>query len=1169
MKLFRQTLSRLHPWRAAPYAVALLGLLATAGLLFETESNETAHLTQRFESTADTRAESIIRPFENQMALVAVLQRAFHSVGELDEQKFEQILGPLGWSPGLRGFAWAPRIEAADRAAFEAQGRMRWNEAFAISTLGPDGIMQPQPEREVYYPVQFQSPLVSRRLVHGLDLYSRVERPLIDQAIKQGSALSTGLVPSVAGNSSDLRNVIFIAPVFRGGSIPLLPEERIHSVAGILVVSMDMVELFEMAAALGEKELQVTLSDFAEPGKAIQRWPAHPSGKAPAAGGLTFTRNFVLAGHLWTVRIAAGPDWLAANRSNRTTVLGAAGIALTLLLTFLAYRLQARQRRAEADAGRLSLVVEQNPSSILITDLEGRIEYVNATFLQSSGYALEEVIGRRADMLGAAEADPAAYGDMHEVIRTGQPWHGELPSRRRDGSVYWERVHIAPIRDPDRAITNVMAVKEDITELRELTSRLQDSESRFRGAMTAMAEGLAVLAPDGHCFFANRAVERLLGVPPGGLQGINVRDLPLQFHNHDGQAIPSPFDDAALMQSLCQERVIRNRIFGLRIGEGAAHWLEISTSPLQAGDGNALRVVMTFSDITERRLADEKARLAFEAIRHSGEGILVTDAEHRIVSANPAFEAVTGYAADEVIGNTPALFSSTHQDDSFFATMQAILERTGHWQGEVWNRRKNGEVYPEWLGVSAVREANGLARHFVYIFSDMTERKAAQARIEFLAHHDPLTELPNRLLLRDRMAQAMALAARSQNRVALLFLDLDRFKKINDSLGHPVGDALLKAVVERLKGCVRDSDTISRQGGDEFIIVLNEVRDTDAVARVADKIQQRMGQPFVIDEHALITSFSIGVAIFPDDGNDFDTLLKKADTAMYHAKEAGRNNHRFFTEQMNQQVVEHLTLETQLRRALENGEFILHYQPQLDLQERTIVGVEALLRWNNLETGLIPPGKFIPVAEDTGLIVQIGAWVLREACRQARAWQDAGLPPFVVAVNLSAIQFKRLDLVNMVIDALVLSDLDSQWLELELTESILLQDAESTLDTVHRLKALGVKLSVDDFGTGYSSLAYLKRFAVDKLKIDRSFVRDLTSDPDDAAIVRAIIQMARSLKLRTIAEGVETKELCDLLQLFRCDEVQGYWLARPLPADELETFVRGFSGRALDSENRN
>lgn len=595
---------------------------------------------------------------------------------------------------------------------------------------------------------------------------------------------------------------------------------------------------------------------------------------------------------------------------------------------------------------------------------------------------------------------------------------------------------------------------------------------------------------------------------------------------------------------------------GLRSPDGSVRWLQVNTSALCLTDEGRCGAVVTFSDITDRRRAEEQLKLASEAIRQSGEGILITDAQQRILSVNPAFEAVTGYLADEVCGKTPAVIASPRHDQRFYAAIHESLENTGHWRGEVWNRRKNGEVYPEWLGVSVVRGNDGRPQYFIYIFSDMSERQAAQKRIEFLAHHDPLTGLPNRLLLRDRMEQAQALAGRKHSRVALMFLDLDRFKTINDSLGHPVGDALLKEIVERLKSCVRDSDTISRQGGDEFIVLLNDVRDSEAVSRVADKIHQRMGQPIVLGSHSLITSFSIGIAIYPEDGEEFDSLLQKADTAMYHAKEAGRNGHRFFTEQMNRQVVEHLTLETQLRQALDNREFVLHYQPQLDLHEGKIVGVEALLRWNSPDGELIPPSRFIPVAEDSGMIVPIGAWVLGEACRQARAWQDAGLPPFVVAVNLSAVQFKRPDLVNTVINALVLSDLDSQWLELELTESILIQDAETTLDAVRRLKALGVRLSVDDFGTGYSSLTYLKRFAVDKLKIDQSFIRDLVSDPDDAAIVRAIIQMAHSLKPKTIAEGVENEELANLLRIFHCDEIQGYWFARPMPAADLEAFAR-------------
>ena len=390
-----------------------------------------------------------------------------------------------------------------------------------------------------------------------------------------------------------------------------------------------------------------------------------------------------------------------------------------------------------------------------------------------------------------------------------------------------------------------------------------------------------------------------------------------------------------------------------------------------------------------------------------------------------------------------------------------------------------------------------------------------------------------------------------------MFLDLDRFKTINDSLGHPVGDKLLQAVVARLGTCVRESDTISRQGGDEFLIVLRDAGDSESVSRLADKIQQRMGEPFLIGQHALSTSFSIGISLFPDDGDDFDSLTQKADTAMYHAKHSGRNAHRFFTEQMNVQAVEHMHLETRLRRALERSEFVLHYQPQIDLASGAIVGVEALVRWQSPDHGLVAPAKFIPIAEETGLIVPLGKWVLGEACRQASAWQAAGLPPFSVAVNLSGVQFRRSDLLETVINSLVLADLDSQWLELELTESILIHDAEATLDTARRLKAIGVKLSVDDFGTGYSSLAYLKRFAVDKLKIARPFVRDLVSNADDAAIVRAIVQMAHALKLRAIAEGVEDAEVAAQLRLCQCDEIQGYWIARPMPADALAAFVLG------------
>ncbi len=880
----------------------------------------------------------------------------------------------------------------------------------------------------------------------------------------------------------------------------------------------------------------------------------------------------VLTGTVLTLWLICDTQ-IAGRTGARAYYLAAAVFSLSLIMVFILRRLLGRsafaerlerahgqtvekQREAEHWAETLSKVFEQCPLSIIIVDLHQRIEYVNDTFVEMTGRSPDGAIGDAwsfPDIVGEEVCQK-----IYASIQAGKVWQGELPGHRRDGSGFLGRIMAAPIREADGRIRRAMVIEEDITELRELMGRLHESEQRFRGAMAVMAEGLAIVSSDGRCHFANPAAQSIFQGLEAGQPWPDLKQLKTRFLNVEGDEIGNPFEDAELLAALCAERELRNEVIGLRSADGTESWLEVSTSPLPTQE-TAPRLVATFSDITGRRRADENARLALAAIRHSGDGILMTDAEHRIISVNPAFETITGFSADEALGKTPAVLFGEAPDDTALDKARHALDSLGYWQGEVGSRRKNGDSYAVWLGISAVRETGGRPRYYVHLFSDMTERKVAQQRIEFLAHHDPLTELPNRLLLRDRVTQAMARAIRTRSRAALLFLDLDRFKKINDSLGHPVGDALLKSVTERLQACVRESDTISRQGGDEFIVVLSDVRDVEAVTRVADKIHQVMTQPFPIGAHSLMTSFSIGVALFPDDGEDFDTLLKKADTAMYHAKEAGRNSHRFFTEQMNRQVVEHMTLETRLRRALENGEFVLHYQPQIDLRKRNVIGVEALLRWNSPEDGLVLPGKFMSVAEESGLITHIGAWVLHEACRQAKAWQNEGLPPMVMAINLSASQFRRFDLLNTVIEALVLSELDAHCLELELTESILLQDTESMLNIVQRLKALGLKLSVDDFGTGYSSLAYLKRFAVDKLKIDQSFIRDLLTDPDDAAIVRAIIQMAHGLKLRTIAEGVESEELCKLLALFQCDEIQGYWLAPPMPCTEIPTFIRTYA----------
>ena len=563
--------------------------------------------------------------------------------------------------------------------------------------------------------------------------------------------------------------------------------------------------------------------------------------------------------------------------------------------------------------------------------------------------------------------------------------------------------------------------------------------------------------------------------------------------------------------------------------------------------------------VLERSKSQESLRLFQKAFDGSEEGFMITDANNRILSVNRAFTQLLGYTQDEVYGKSPRLLASGQHNAAFYAAMWQSIQVLGHWRGEIWNRRKNGEVFPEWLTISAVHDPAGQTTHYIGIFTDISERKTAEAQIHFLSSHDALTGLPNLVLFKDRLDSAIAFAAREGRKVALLNLDLDNFKLLNDSLGHAAGDALLRGVAERLQACVRDTDSLSRQGGDEFLIMLTNVQDAEAIGRVLLEILERVSESVIFDGRALSMSCSVGVAVYPDDGDRFETLLKRANKAMYHAKEAGRNTYRYFTEQLNSDSLEHLRIAHDLRQAVKLDQFMLHYQPQFDLASGRLIGAEALIRWNHPGEGLIQPGRFVGIAEQTGLIVQIGEWVLHQACRQAMAWQRAGLPPITIAVNMSAVQFLRGDVEQSVRAALAASGLDPQQLEIELTESVLLHDMDRMLALIASLKRLGLKLAIDDFGTGYSSLAYLKKFKVDRLKIDQSFVRDIDRDADDNAIVRAIVQMARALNLRTLAEGVETAEQRRFLSEQGCDEVQGYYYSRPLPPEQFEAFVRAGS----------
>jgi diguanylate cyclase (GGDEF)-like protein/PAS domain S-box-containing protein len=601
--------------------------------------------------------------------------------------------------------------------------------------------------------------------------------------------------------------------------------------------------------------------------------------------------------------------------------------------------------------------------------------------------------------------------------------------------------------------------------------------------------------------------------------------------------------------------------------DGSCRWiydqLVLGSSPCGTRD----IVVGAWLDVTDRKQAQEQLRLTAQVFESSQEGIVITDADNQLLSVNRAFTDITGYSNAEVIGRNPSLLSSGRQGPVFYETMWQTLRTEGHWQGELWNRRKNGEIYPEWLSISAIRNADGQITQHIGILTDLTSRKAAEEKIRVLSNYDSLTQLPNRTLLQDRAQLALVAAQRNQTHVALLYVDLDRFKNINDSLGHAIGDQFLQEIATRLKTHLHPDDTICRPGGDEFICLLPNA-DDQAAAHVAQRILALVSEPFLVDGQRLSLTASIGIALFPENGADLARLSQCADSALFRAKAQGRSNFQFFAQQMHERANEVLRIENDLHRALENNELLLYYQAQVDATSLKIVGVEALVRWQHPEWGMVMPGRFIPVAEESGQIRELGNWVMYRAMQQNADWKAAGLPIVPVAINLSGLQFKDNSLCDIVIDAMRVSGLEPAMVELEFTESIVMGDSAFTIDMVARLHALGIALSIDDFGTGYSSLSYLKRFKIDKLKIDQSFVRDIHLDPDDEAIVTAIIGLARSLGFRTIAEGVETQAQLDFLRAHQCDEIQGYFYSRPVPADEFARLLAGEKEAAIPALSR-
>ena len=714
-----------------------------------------------------------------------------------------------------------------------------------------------------------------------------------------------------------------------------------------------------------------------------------------------------------------------------------------------------------------------------------------------------------------------------------------------DGRTLWLRDIISLTHHNEKPVLRGLMI--NISEAKHTEEALRLSEEKFAKAFHASPDGLLLSRQsDGLLIEINEGFSRLSGYDTASALNRSSLDLKIWADLHQRNE---------LLALLKQNGFVRDFRCNLRHKSGRIRLCEVSSRPLMIGREACMLTIAR--DITERQHMQEKLQQTATVFESTAEGILFTDPQQKITAVNRAFSEITGYSEREALGHTPRILASGQHDSAFYAAMWHQLTSEGHWQGEICNKRKNGEFYPSWMTISAVRTTENIVTHFVAVFADISSLKHAQARLDYQAHHDPLTGLPNRLLFENRLQHALNEHSTQGKCGAVLFLDLDRFKNINDSLGHPVGDLLLKGIATRLKEQLRDIDTVARLGGDEFIILLPGLHQPHDAELIADKLLTCFNAPFAAGEHELFISASIGTSVYPDDGSDVATLVKNADAAMYRSKLKGRNRVERYTHDLTSQARERVVLEQELRRALERNELSLFYQPKISLLDFTLVGAEALIRWTHPTLGVIPPERFIHLAEENGMIIQVGDWVLEHACAQLNIWNQGYEPFGPVSVNLAGAQLHQPRLVGRIRQLLNSHGLKPDCLQLEITENFIMSQTEEALKVLHQLKRLGVQLAIDDFGTGYSSLSYLKRLPLDTLKIDQSFIRGLPDDPHDAAIVRAIIALGRSMQFTVIAEGVENLAQQDFLAQAGCEQIQGYIVSVPLSAEEFAaTFLR-------------
>ncbi|MCJ7765576.1 MAG: EAL domain-containing protein, partial [Thiovulaceae bacterium] len=811
-------------------------------------------------------------------------------------------------------------------------------------------------------------------------------------------------------------------------------------------------------------------------------------------------------------------------------------------------------RELNASQNRLQSTLNAIPDLLLEVGLDGRLYDCHAPHNNQQAFPDNICLGETIFEVFPPEVAEIGLSSLQKAHQTG--YSKGAYKLEEAGERQWFEFSIIRKTVEAGNAPRFIVLSRNVTVRKQSEEALRESEKFLREAQSIANLGSYVLDIRTGLWKNSDVLDRLFGI-----------DETYERTVEGWKALIHP-DDRAMM-----DNYLMNDVFGqgktfnkeyriIRHNDRMTRWVHSLGKLTFDAKGSPIEMKGTIQDITEYKEAQDTLHKLSLAVEQSPSSIIITDLYAKIEYVNEAFTKASGYTLDEVLVKNPNILHSGKVSKAIYDDIWAHLTSGETWHGELINKRKDQSEYIESVVISPVRQADGRITNYLAIKEDITEKKRAEERIEYLAHFDQLTGLPNRTMLNDRINYLLNIAKHNNKQLVVMLLDLDHFKNINDTFGRSIGDELLKETAKRLKTAIREEDTVSRLGGDEFVIV---VFDTDAngAMHMATKLIETLSKPYHIEQHELIITPSIGIAIYPDDGEDFETLSMNADTAMYRVKQESRNNFRFFTQEMQLNSVRNLQLENSLRLALAHNELEVHYQPQVSMQDGHIIGAEALLRWRHPELGMVSPAEFIPIAEDNGQIIPIGEWVLRTAVKQMKAWMESGLPSMVIAVNLSAVQFHQPELTKLVINILDEEKLPPEHLELELTEAVAMKNPQAAITVMNELHEKGIRMSIDDFGTGYSSLSYLKRFKVYKLKIDQSFVRDIPDNPEDKAIVSAIITMATELGMRTIAEGVETSEQLAFLRLKRCSEVQGYYFSKPLQPEQFAAYVKASIRLAL------